>query len=307
MTRFALLLLLPAVALSAPVPKVKGEGKLLVSTDDGKVTLMNPDGSDPKVVAEAGEKEQLLLARLSHDGKQVVYAVSTQTKGTPDAVRVKSVAGGESTELCKVKWVGRLFWSKDGKTVYGCGIDEAIQKPGVPNYECYVSWRLEAATGKRTELDMTGEYQPFGLTPAGDELLCLRQYGRRQIHPGTSAANIETVKTGPDKFAPEVLIPADVDAGGMAALPDGERWVVHTRDGKLGTYSAKAGVKEWDAFPAYSTLRVTVGPDGKRVAVMSQDNNAGSKPGKVVLTGLDGGDLKTVWEPKARIVDLDWR
>lgn len=303
----AALVLLPAVALAAPVPKAKPEGKLLVSTEDGKVTLMNTDGGEPKVVAEAGARERLLLARLSHDGKQVAYAVRTHTKGTPDAVRVRAVAGGEPTELNKVKEVGRLFWSKDGKAVYGCAIDEAAQKPGVPLWESYVCWRLDATTGKKTELEPKGEYQIIGVTPAGDELLCLRQYGRRQINPATSGANIETVKTEADKFAPEVVISADVDVGPIAILPDGERWVVQTREGKYGVYSAKEGVREWDKLPAYSVLRAVVAPNGMRVALQPHQNRKDSTPANLVTTNLDGEDHKTIWEPKAQIVDLDWR
>lgn len=293
-------LLLPAVALAAPVPKAKSAGKLLVSTSDGKVTLMNPDGTEAKVVAEAGEGERLVQAKLSPDGSRVVYAVRPDAKKLQVVLHVREVAGGKAKEMFNLQHLSRVFWSADGKAVFASGLDiEKGNLPAANRYECWASWQIDPTTGQPTPLDAKGQYRAWGWAADGTELLCVRTFDMRAVGKGVQAPKVETVRTKADKFAPEVAIPAEVDQVPLAVLPDGKRWVVKTAADGLAVFSTADGVKAWADFEKTSVVAVAVSPDGKRVAV-------GTQP-KLFTADPDGGDRKTVWEPKANIVDIDWR
>jgi hypothetical protein len=293
-------LLLPAVAVAAPVPKAKDAGKLLVSTSDGKVTLMNPDGSEAKVVAEAAEGERLVQAKLSPDGTRVVYAVRPNATKLDAVLHVREVGGGKAKEVFKLQHLSRVFWAADGKAVVASGLDvEKGNQPAANRHECWASWQVDTATGQPTPLDAKGQYRAWGWSADGKVLLCVRTFDLRAVGKGVQAPKIETVRTQPDKFAPEVVIPAEVDQVPLAALPDGKRWVLKTTNDGLAVYSAAGGLKAWADFEKTFVVCVAPSPDGKRVAV-------GTQP-KLVTADPDGGDRKTVWEPKANIVDIDWR
>jgi hypothetical protein len=302
------MLLLPAVCLAAPVPKAKSEGKLLVVTQDGKATLMNPDGGEPQVVVEVGKGELVARARLSPDGTRVVYAVRPDAKKLDAVLYVRDLDGGKAKELFKVQHAAHLLWSPDGKAVYVSGLDvEKGNQPAVKRNESWLSWTVDAATGRPTPLDAKGEYRAWGFTPKGDELLCVRTFDLRPVGKGVQAPKVETVRTKLDAFDPKGVIPAEADLTPLAALPDGERWVVYTPKEKVGVYSAKGELTEWPDIPGDSVPHAAVAPDGKRLAFAVHH---AAKPGvrrAVLVSDANGGDVKTVWEPKVNILDIDWR
>lgn len=260
----AVLVLLPAVALSAPVPKPpKDESKLLV-TANGSVTLMNPDGTDAKVVHEGSNDATAYKAWLSPDRKRFVYFY----KERPDDRTGKMLLGvktidGEQVAKVEMRCPDGLFWSADGKSLLGTVRDENFGKKG--NDLGYRSWRMNAATGVRTALDLPGDCVLVAPVPGSDQVACLRWTHTRQQGPRAAPKmDAELVTTDPDKFAPTTVFESASPLTPVAVFPDGQRWLRHSSgEVTVHTVGVKAGVK-WKRNPHVS--EIALHPQGTRVA-----------------------------------------
>jgi hypothetical protein len=326
--RLALLaLVLPAVALAAPVPKeVKDDASKLLVTTHGKndaITLLNPDGSGEERLLVAAPRAGLLNARLSPDRTRMAYATTDRLRRAY-VVWVRPLTDGVSTDLTPIDGRGHFFWSPDGKRVVCTDEDENARKPGAKFEANWRSWAVDAATGKRAELDVKGEYRPFGFTPAGG-LLCVRTLDPVPVGEttGVTAPARETVTTGLKEFDPQVVIPGRLNLRPLAAFPDGRRWLVSPiGTGGLAVYTA--GEKQAVAWaePPTEWDRVAVSPDGKRVAYSVRPDplarqrqvkawkGPGDPPpeeGELWVADADGTNAKKVWEPHQPIGFIDWR
>lgn len=293
MPRLALLFAfaLPAVALAAPVPKESDGGKLLVSAG-GRVTMMNPDGSDAEVLFHdkyAGDD-----VALGPAGKRMGYVkLDWWTRNTTVGVRT---ADGERSPLLTVEdRVGRVVWSADGKVLYCC-----VHPDGMPvkTWKCCA---LDAATGKRATFGVPAGADLVGVMPAtGDLILTVPGEG-----DGTA-----TVTTPATKYDPTAVIPAKSGAEPLAAFPDGKRWLVRSSATPgVGVYTTgDKAVTAWEKNTTTATAGA-VRPDGKRVAYVATVITRDLAPPTYELwtADPDGTNAKKVMESDKPVERLEWR
>jgi Tol biopolymer transport system component len=323
MTRFAVLLLLPAVAVAAPVPKADDAARLLVVTADGKATLRTVDGKEAKVAAEAAPGEELLFATLSPDGKRVAYAVKLQGMDGDTAIRLRVIADNKPTELITIPGGGKglrlpqvsvhsLFWSPDGKAVAGSFRDRFAKQPN--SWGRLTNFRIDTASGERTNLHTVTEYRAIAFTPDGQGLVCTRQFDKPPVNSRQVTA-FETAVTPTDKMAPTVVLADPLDLHPLAAFPDGKRWAVSKledgKEWKLGVYTA--GERRpvwWDTVVKDMTIPVAVSPDGKRVVYALNPGWQKDERGKAAVVWVadaDGKNVVKLWESESRVFSIDWR
>jgi hypothetical protein len=279
-------------------PKPTPTGVLVVQHEKGAIHLINPDGSGLRVAATYPPDHWLKTAKLSPDRTRLAYAVYPEIKESEAVIRVKEVDGDRVTELATVKSLGHLFWSPDGKWLYGSSQSE---RPGSDD-----NWRLDPETGERTPLPVPGDYEAWGLTPDGGRLLCVKRVG---------VDGFEVVRTTLDEFRPEVVIPAAQGLKPLALFPDGKTWVVG-KGGQFGTYTtggwmAKPELKFW-AMRCKHVHNAVVSPDGSRVAVNYTPLSTADGEPNMSGAGLwtyapDGSDSRQVWKSEEWVHKFDWR
>jgi hypothetical protein len=308
----AALLLLPTIALAAPVPKAKeGVNKLLVATEDGKLTLLNPDGTDARTVLEAGEKQWVYNARLSPDGKQVMYClrpVGDPSDGTPTTLHLLDLDTKKSAEVISIPHTPmHLFWAPDGKSVYGNSRDpSANPNPGRP--ADWSNWRIDVVTGRKTDLTLPAEYRAWGLGPKDGELIFLRHY-LANVGGGRSVGRVDTVTSTVSEFDPKEVFPGALELYPLATFPDGKRWIVQWPPTKIGAFTVgDEKPTRWDKLPKYAGEAFAISPDGKRIAFQVLNRQVGNTdPATLWVCDADGTNAKQVWESKARGLAIDWR
>lgn len=288
--------------------------KLVIEEERGAVHLINPDGTGLQLVATYPPKHNLITAKLSPDRKRLAYAVEPTWDKPEVFIRVKDVDRDAVTELAKVQHVEHLFWSPDGKTLFGSGMDRtARDQEGSRWWECYTNWAINADTGEMTPLRLPSNYRAWGFAPNG-KLICVREFDNRgpDGYPLGKGDDYETVQTGLDDFRPEVVIPHEQKLKPLALLPDGKTWVVRGEGVQFFTFiTGKAEPKPWP-WKCRWAHRAVVSPDGSRVVVLfspfSGDDGGPdrSRYGLRTLTP-DGSDEKLVWKPEASISTFDWR
>jgi hypothetical protein len=291
MTRIALLFLLPAVALAAPVPKAgKGENKVYV-TSDRRVVRMNPDGTGLEKLFDdkyAGDDYY-----ASPDGTRVV---SQDWKDNRAWVSVRE-SGGEPVRLAKLnRTTNAVYWSADGKTLFAQAWDEKWPPAGT-----WWSELIDAKTGERTKLDAPGDCVPWGFAPGGDLLFTRqdRRSGRRELLTSPAA-----------NFDPTVVLPTDLDVEPLAVFPDGKRWLVRReRERGIGVFkTGEAEVTYWAGEKWYSDA-AAVSPDGTRVAFENWHSIPKEKRFEhdLWVADADGKNAKKVFTSAKNITRIDWR
>ncbi len=317
------LLLVSSVALAAPVPKAKDDGKLLVLTGDNKATLHTFDGKDPKVMAEVAPGGSLRFATLSPDGKRVAFGVILPGMDGDTAIRLRAVADDKPTELVTIPGGGKnqllprvsvssLFWSPDGKTLAGTFHDRfAKQKPPALSGR-WTNFSIDAATGERTDLQTNTEYRAVAFTADGKGFVCTRGF-EKPSENNKQMIGFETAVTPTGKVDPQVVIADPLGLQPVATFPDDKRWVVTALEEstwKVGVYTA--GEKQpawWDAEVKDTPIPVAVGPDGRRVVYALNPVWKQVQNDKVVLwvADADGKNAAKLWESNARVLSIDWR
>jgi hypothetical protein len=308
MTRFTSLLLLPAVALAAPVPKeLKDEARLLV-TAAGAVTLMTPDGGNPTVIHAGGADEYVYRAWLSPDRTRFAYFY----KERPDArvgktlLGLREVGGKQQAWSVSVPCPDGLFWSADGKTLFGTTQKE---KGGQGNVLGYRSWRIDAANGERTRLELPADCVLVAPLRGSTKVACLRYARPAADKSGAGVpADAELLATDPDTFAPTTVLGA-ARLTPVAVFPDGKRWLRHA-SGEVAIHTVgEQEAKAWPREPFVSA--VALAPSGKRVAYTTFDWNEKAKTTRwqVWTADPDGTNAVKVLarDDEERISHIDWR
>lgn len=303
----AALLLLPAVATAAPVPKeVKDETRLLV-TAAGTVTLMRAEGTDAKVVLKGSNDEYAYMAWLSPDRTRFAYFY----KERPDDRDGKTLLGlreigGTQVWNVSVPCPDGLFWSADGKTLFGTTQKD---KGRQGNDLGYRSWQIDAATGERTRLELPGDCVLVTALPGSGKVACLRYTRPDGEKPGIGVPmDAELLSTDPDKFDPTTVIES-APLTPVAVFPDGKRWLRH-RSGEVAIHTVgETEAKAWKRGPYVSAI--TLAPHGKRVAYTLFDWNEKAKTTRwqVWTADPDGTNATKVLtrDDDQRISHIDWR
>ena len=323
MTRFAALLLLPVVALAAPVPKAKDAERLLVVTADGKATLHTLDGKEAKVVVETPKDDTLIAASLSPDGQRVAYAVERQGIDMDADICLRGIADDKPTTLATIrgnpkKWrapqvvIHSIFWSPDGKSVVGSFSDSTAKQQPPDSWYAFTNFRIDPSTGERTPLHAVTGYGAIAFTPDGKGLVCTRKFHKPPVNNFQVTA-FETAVTPTDKSDPTVVIADSLDLHPHAVFPDGKRWAVTKVEAgfiKLGVYTAgenepvwwEADVKDWH-------VPVAVSPDGTRVVYALNPKWQKGQKDKAVLwaADADGKNSVKLCESESRVRSIDWR
>lgn len=273
-------------------------GQLVIQHERGAIHLINPDGTGLQLVATFPPEHWLKTAKLSPDRKRLAYAVYPKIEELEAVIRVKDVDGDVVTELATVKSLHYLFWSPDGKRLYGSSWS------GRPRSDD--NWRMDPETGERTPLPISDGYKVWGFTPDGGKLLCIRELGL------AGWRHSEVVRTDPDEFRPEVVIPADLEVGPVALFPDGVTWVVTIGAGRFGTYTTGERAAHPWPWKCKFTRGALVSPDGSRVVVNYVGYSTPDGEGDMSGAGLDtlatdGSDFRPVWKHGQWVEKLDWR
>jgi hypothetical protein len=305
MTRIALLFLLPAVALAAPVPKAgKGENKVYV-TIDGRVVKMNPDGTKQEKLFD--DEHAGGDMRVAPDGKRVAYFKRPKPSEKGE-IGVRE-AGGEPKPLLTFDRRPDLIWSADSKTLYGHEYDPGT-KPPPPYEECWKNWSIDIATGKQTDLDVPAHFCVWAMKPDGKGFYYFGANGSQPTGPGTGHIRTEMV-IDVTKPEPKVLIPADLCVRPLAAFPDGKRWVVkRIHKCEWGVYTAgEKDVALWNVEGYCWPDGVAVSPDGKRVAYAIDVAGKGAREREIHLCTADGDGTNsvTILKTDKYIRYIDWR
>ncbi len=328
---FLALLLLPAVALSAPVPKVK-DGTLLVTKwegGSGTVIEFHPDGTQGKVVLDPETTKGKYSLTLSPDRKKAAFT-TVERKGESLRGWMTDLASGKETELFGVEMWNNIFWAPDGSKVYFIDSNKRLRKKGKPDFHDDWRWRTaDANTGEVETLQVEAECEPFGFTADGKSFLCHRLGEHIQTAPQHFVIGRELVSTGWKKVDPEVLIPASKRVTFLAAFPDAKRWVVRKTVGnELGVYTAGDNEPQFWGKDSPAVNEVVVSPDGRQVAYtvgpteeerlerlkleiqrLKQGVKAEETPEVHTLwvAHADGKNARRVWEPKLPITLHEWR
>lgn len=321
-------LLVPAIALAAPVPKAKPT-KLLI-TSLGKVIMVNPDGTDEKVVLESAEKLHVTRALLTPDQRHIVYSAQPPDRKGERALYVRLIADGTETEVVSGFDLRVSFLSADGKTAYGTDRDpKAKRKPGGGDGDWGRSWAIDLATGGRTDIDVSGEYLPLCVMSGTGDIAMLRTWGDNLRGPPAAKNWMATVTTDPKKWKPTTVIEEAFRT--ITAFPDGKRWLVRdplTNRPAVYTVGEKAPEKWHNDATAYAP---NINPDGTRMVYSNPEPNyntpsalstyalagvAGAFP-KVVISSpnsfhiyicdLDGKNATEVTRVDKVVYYIDWR
>jgi hypothetical protein len=302
------LLLMPAFALAAPVPKAGKDESRLYMTIGKKVISIAPDGTDEKTVCDKGEGYD----ELSPDGKWVVGVRHNPGKDRHSLMLREP--GGKSKEVLLVSHQSSVLWAADGKSLYG--MDQKLVEGGkgglvAAGRQC---WRYELDSGKQTMLDIPEKYTIRSETPGGKQLLCSQTTGTKRIDEQTLIRKSALVITAADKFEPKVLIADEVDVFPMAMFPDGKRWLV----GEVTPYMHDIGVFTLgEKKPVWWGLKAhfagcAVSPNGKRVAYWlhhDQDEKTAPKREEYELwvADADGKNAIKIYTADKWVNRLHWR
>jgi dipeptidyl aminopeptidase/acylaminoacyl peptidase len=303
------LLLLPAVALAAPVPKEGKDESKLYLTIGGKITRMNPDGTGQGVVCDKGTGHD---DSLSPDGKWIVGVKRDNSKDRHFVMLREP--GGKPKEAVQVSYTASVRWSADGKSLYG--IDQHL-RPSPKGGKVEAGrrcWRYVIATEQFTEMDIPKDYDLRRETPDGKGVVYEQTTGKQEVEPNVLMSKLQTVVSPLEKFEPKVVIPEEVNVSPVAAFPDGKRWLViditpYKR--KVGVYTTGEKKPEWwgvkVGLPAFA-----VSPDGKRVAYTTraeQEDSAVRKPDEYQLWVADGDgkNAKKLATFDDYVTHIDWR
>lgn len=309
MTRIALLLLLavPAVVLSAPVPKgEKGENKLYV-TIDGRVVKMNPDGTGQEKLFDDEHAGSDIC--VSPDGKSVLSRRAVEQPS--ESLFAVRTAGGKPVELHRASHHSYLTWAAGGESLYLCEEDTEMRKKRQPTSErFYKHAAIEAANARRTELDVPPEYTLKRPSADGKRLYFTRPRGEQRLSPNHVAIRYETVVSDASEFEAKVVIPAELNVSPVTVSQSGERWVVRKLHGNhVGTFEVGGkAVAFWEEERWIGA--VAISPNGKRVAYVTMDDT-GERRGKDVhllqTADWNGENPTTVLRAEASINGIDWR
>lgn len=306
---FAVLVLLPTVALSAPVPKEGKDESRLYMTIAKKIISIAPDGTDEKIVCDQGVSE---YDQLSPDGKWIVGVKHNPGKDRHSLMLREP--GGQSKEVLLVSHQASVLWSADGKSLFGR--DQKLVEGGKGGLveagrQC---WRYELDSGKQTMLDIPEKYTLIGETPGGQDWVCAEKTGTKRIDEQTLIEKSALVVTGAEKFEPKVLIADEVDVFPRRMFPDRKRWLVsevtpYERD--IGVYTLGEKKPLWFGLKAHYA-GFAVHPSGKKLAyataeLFPQDGKRRADKIELYVADADGKNAKKIFGSDKDIFHLDWR
>lgn len=303
------LLLLPAVALAAPVPKEGKDESRLYMTIGKKIISIAPDGTDEKIVCDQGVSND---DQLSPDGKWIVGVRHNPGKDRHSLMLREP--GGKSKEVLLVSHRASVIWSADSRSLYGT--DQMLVENGKgalveAGRQC---WRYELETDKQTMLDIPEKYTFLRETPDGQAWVCAEKTGIKRIDEQTLIEKSAIVVTGAAKFVPKVLIADEVDVFPLTMFPDGKRWLVSEvtpYEHDIGVYTLGEKKPVWFGLKAHYA-GLAVHPRGKRVAYATNDlfpEEGKRRPNKIELwvADTDGKNAKKIFGCKEDLYHLVWR
>ena len=192
---------------------VVAPSRLVVVDGDGDVVVMGGDGSDPQVIADAGDEAAFAQPIWSHDGSSISYAKA----GAEGFAYVIHPADGESREIALDQFPFYASWAPDGNRI-------GILRNGATD----VTFELIDVANATSSITDSATPFYFSWVPAGAELVCLAGPSSL-VSRDREGLELQVTMTAAEYLAPQWLDQGvlHVDEGALVLDPeDGQRLVV---------------------------------------------------------------------------------
>lgn len=246
-----------------------GPGRLAVLDDEGRVVLIDPDGSDPVEIAAPSEDEPLLGQPIwSTDGSSVSYA-----KAGPDGFSyvIHDLDGGEPSEVSLEQFPFYASWSPDGTHL---GL--------LRNGDTGVVFELVDLAGPSTAVTDTATPFYFSWRPGGGELVS-HAGPTRLVSRDDNGLQLESASTDAAYLAPQWLDQGvlHVEAGHL---------VIDTADGARTSVAAVTAPTYFVANRQGTMVAVQGSSSDPAVSVALEDGLT-IAPNTVSVVDLESGEV----------------